>query len=187
VWKIAPYGRLCETNADLNAAARGLVNADQLLSGSTARQARREVFERSVHGALEAHHIVETGWRTTFPKFTALWPNDDVMPAVNLVQATHRGAAKMIAKLAKDDLKDLGLTSSKQSVTAVLNAKIVAKADVKPGRVYALVVEPGVTTEKQFLDALHKVYANDFPELYKGGIKGELNRIAKEIGVTGVQ
>ncbi len=159
------YEELTEVLKDSNDVARGLVVGDEVLGGlrrtKVSEASRREIVDRSVHGVLEAHHVVEKVYLKHFKRLRKAYDNDQKkMPCIALPQAEHRGNASQIAGLVGKQLPQNALKASRRSLSTFLEHRIVLKGEIPknadPSKI-ALIIDSS-TTEEQLLAALHKVY-----------------------------
>ena len=119
-----------------------------------------------VHIGIEAHHFIPQTLLKDWPFLGTVFPDPNIMPAVNLTKLEHRGNLKLMEKLrnAEDPLPGiLGKLPPGQrleSVTTAINEVVERIRNKYPG---PLPIEQERSATLELLDEIEKVYDNRFP------------------------
>ena len=158
--RIGLYGDLRPVNQEARAMAGGLMKQAAELSDDVADSV-------VVHIGLEAHHFIPQNVLKDFPILKIIYPNENIMPAVNLTRLEHRGSLELLARLKESGsmpgiLRNVPEGQRAESVTKALNDLVSEVRRAAPG---SSSVEAERAVTKKLLDEIEKLYDKRFPNM----------------------
>lgn len=157
--RIGLYGDLVPVNKEANAMAGRLMKQAAKLSDDAATSA-------VVHIGLEAHHFIPQTVLKDFPILKIIYPDEKIMPAINLTKLEHRGSLKLLERLKESGslpgiLRNVPEGQGTESVTKALN-DLVSKVRQE---VVSSSVEAEREITKKLLNEIEKLYDQRFPNM----------------------